>query len=306
VSITIRQIATEAECPGVAMAALDRHLGVECSLFLQGTGADAKAGPTSDGVRWTNSPWEKVVRMGESVAQEVIGRLEQGLEPVEPELRCGEVELQWPVQTPLDRAGFQALLDDPATDELHCLWVQAQLARLDRGQTLPTAVPVTLHGIQLGGGVRLVALEGEAVAEWGLMFRDHFAGVTFPLGYTDGAQLYLVTSHMLDEGGYEAESYYLFGQPAPLARSMEGIVQAGWSNWGGPGCARPIPRWLWPRGVGLPIPTPDPAVSPSPRPGYPPCRRPGSPAARPGPSCSSASGQAAWLARPSAEPWPAS
>ncbi|HVF09887.1 MAG TPA: hypothetical protein VNA16_03745, partial [Abditibacteriaceae bacterium] len=47
----------------------------------------------------------------------------------------------------------------------------------------------------------------------------------FPLGYTDGTQLYLVTSTQIDEGGYEVESYTEYGFPAPLAKGTEAILQ---------------------------------------------------------------------------------
>ena len=53
----------------------------------------------------------------------------------------------------------------------------------------------------LGQGVRLVGLEGEAVAELGSVIESCYAGgVTFPLGYTDGVQLYLPITRMLGEG----------------------------------------------------------------------------------------------------------
>jgi len=74
--------------------------------------------------------------------------------------------------------------------------------------------------------VRLVGLEGEAVAELGTLIEEFFGGgITFPLGYANGAQLYLPTSPMLDEGGYEAVSYHEYRQPASLAKGMEGIVK---------------------------------------------------------------------------------
>ncbi|HOS43919.1 MAG TPA: hypothetical protein PK794_09535, partial [Armatimonadota bacterium] len=46
-------------------------------------------------------------------------------------------------------------------------------------------------------------------------------GVTFPMGYTDGAQIYLTVSHMREEGSYEVDSYWEYHVPAPLAAGME-------------------------------------------------------------------------------------
>ena len=52
------------------------------------------------------------------------------------------------------------------------------------------------------------------------------AGVTYAMVYSDGCQLYLPTSAMLDEGGYEVESYWEYRQPAPLAKGLEKILTA--------------------------------------------------------------------------------
>ena len=117
------------------------------------------------------------------------------------------------------------MLVDPESILTRRLWAEEKLAWLDRGHELPTTVPVTTHGIRLGDGLRIVGLEGEAVAAFGLQIQDHYdGGVTFPLGYTDGVQMYLVTSKMLDEGGYEAISSHEYHQPAPLARGMETVL----------------------------------------------------------------------------------
>jgi hypothetical protein len=216
-----------ADYPGVAMDLLDKHLGTSASLFLQGVGADANpcvVGDCED--EWRGGSWEDVARAGAMVAEPVALALEAGLVPMEPEIHCACVESQWPLAPSIGRAGYEALLAKPDTNELMRLWAGRQIARLERGKELPTRVPVTAQGMQIGRGVRLIGLEGEPVAELGLLIRDFCEeGVTFPLGCTNGAQLYLPTSDMLDEGGYEVESYYEYGHPAPLAKGLEGIVR---------------------------------------------------------------------------------
>jgi len=88
-------------------------------------------------------------------------------------------------------------------------------------------VPVTAHGVQLGEGVRMVGLEGEAVAGLGNAITRYYGdGVTFPLGYVDGAQAYLPTDAMLDEGGYEVVSFYEYRLPARLAPGIDQTLQA--------------------------------------------------------------------------------
>ena len=46
------------------------------------------------------------------------------------------------------------------------------------------------------------------------------------MGYSDGCQLYLPSSKMIDEGGYEAESAWEYRFPAPLAKGVEDILTA--------------------------------------------------------------------------------
>ena len=215
-----------AEYPGVAMDRIDAYLGRTVSLFLQGTGGDAKPSVTAEGKRrWRAATWEDVVRAGNMVANEVIHALEGGLAAVEPQVRACSIETSWPLQAGIGRAGYEALLAGGEADLTKRLWAEEQLACLDRGYSLPESVPITVQGIQLGKGVRIVGLEGEAVAGLGHLILAHYSqGVAFPLGYTNGAQLYLPTSPMLDEGGYEAESYYEYRQPAPLAKGMEAIL----------------------------------------------------------------------------------
>jgi neutral ceramidase len=223
---TISGFEISADFPGVAMECLDAHLGHSCSLFLQGTGGDAKSRIIDGGESWRRGTWEDVDASGTMVANEVIGLLDEGLAEVQVDLSAHSVETEWLFEKDIGRSGFEKLLADLETDSTVRLWAEEKLAWLDRGYELPRSVPITVQGVQIGRGLRLVGLEGEAVAELGTLIEAFYGeGVTFPLGYTNGAQLYLPTSRMLDEGGYEAVSYHEYRQPASLAKGMEGIIE---------------------------------------------------------------------------------
>lgn len=222
---TISGFAISADYPGVAMAQLDARLGRHASLFLQGVGGDSKVGVIGGRSQWRKATWDDVEAAGVTVAGDVVRVLEGGLQPVAPDLRTGSVEMAWPLEPAPDYAEYERVLADSQADETRRLWARDMLHRLDRGERLPDRVPVTLHGLKLGRGLRMVALEGEPVAELGRLMMDFYGeGITFPLGYTDGTQLYLTTSAMLDEGGYEADSFYEYRWPARLAKGMEGIL----------------------------------------------------------------------------------
>jgi neutral ceramidase len=223
---TITSFEISRDYPGVAVDLLEARLGAPVGLFLQGCGGDAKPSVIGQGeTQWRAGTWDDVAAAGAMLAQEVGSVLEGGLQEVEPRLCAQTVEMEWPLQPVPDRAAFEAIRADPDTSELRRLWAERQLLLLAQGYPLSTHMPITHHGLQLGEGLRVVGLEGEAVAEVGLLMQSFYeGGVTVPLGYCNGAQAYLPTSQMLSEGGYEVESYWEYGYPAPLAEGMEAIL----------------------------------------------------------------------------------
>jgi hypothetical protein len=210
------------------MAKLDAHLGSACSLFLQGAGGNAKPKFMDKGKgRWPVGTWDMVQDSGELVAGEVIQALGDGtLTEIEPEIHSASVESAWALQPAPDRFEFERVIAEAGLDHKR-LWAERQIQRLDRGETLATHVPVTVQGIQVGKGLRLIGVEGELTAPHGIRIIETFkGGVTFPLGYANGTGIYLVTSEMLDEGGMEVTSYLEYGFPAPLAKGMEEVLRA--------------------------------------------------------------------------------
>ena len=220
-----------ADYPGKAMAVLDEYLGAAGSLFLQGAAGDSKPSVIGKGEEsWRAGDWPDVDSAGSMAAYEVINAIDAGLTRCEPELSAVSIEMSWPMAQPRTRAEYVQVIEKPpahseSIPEGMKRWAQEMIELIDRGFGLPTAVPITAHGVRLGKNLRLVGIEGEIVAELGHLIANFYGnGITFPMGYTDGAQLYLPTSKMLDEGGYEAESYYEYRFPAPLAKGMEGIL----------------------------------------------------------------------------------
>ena len=232
-----------AEYPGAAMAKLDAHLGRAASLFLQGVGGDAKPLVIGKGAnRWQPGTWELMDEAGRMVAREAIAALDKGLEQVEPDLRMAAAEMVWPLEPAPTQADFEKMIagTTPASrkKDIRKRWAARQIELLERYGKLPTSITLTAHGAKLGKGLRLFGIEGEAVGDWGtLIERFYGRGVTFPLGYTDGTGLYLPTSEMLPEGGYEVVSAWEYGLPARLATGMEEVVTAALAELRGRGIA---------------------------------------------------------------------
>jgi len=218
-----------AEFPGVTCAALDEQLGAPVSMFLQGVAGDAKPANSGRGrERWAYNDWSLVDQAGRTLAQEAADVMADSLARVQPELRTAIVEERLPLAGPPSRREFDAIAKDyradisPLDQDLRVLWAHRQLELLDRRGRLADSVGILVQGVQLGQGLRLVAIEGEPVAELGPCVEGAFGGgLTIPLGYANGQGLYLPVSHMLPEGGYEVESFFEYELPAPLAEGAE-------------------------------------------------------------------------------------
>jgi len=221
-----------ADFPGAAAAKIGQFPGKPAALFLQGAGGDAKASVIGrDLDQWRGGTWEDVAAVGRMIASEIQSAILQGLREVKPLLNMALVEMKLPLAAPPAREALTSLLESPESRAegapvdllVRRMWAEEQIALLDRGFGLRTEVPVLVQGMQLGRGLRIIGVEGELVAELGSLIRDFYgSGITFPLGYSNGAQMYLPTSRMIREGGYEVESFWEYRQPAPLAEGVEG------------------------------------------------------------------------------------
>lgn len=206
-----------ADYPGAAMRVLDEKLGLPCSLFLQGMAGDSRPRTLEDGARWRANPGgAETERTGRLLAEEV-GRTLENLRDRAPQLRFALHDSCWPLQ-PLTLEAIGAMCDArPA-----CVpWAQALRRGMERG-TVRSSASILMHGVQLARDVRLVAIEGEPLHPYGAIIENGFNdGVTLAVGYTGGEGMYLVTTPMLAEGGYEPESFWEYHQPGPLAPGME-------------------------------------------------------------------------------------
>lgn len=226
------ETAISAEYPGVATNRIDVHLMSECSMFLQGCGGDAKTSVAGEGRdTWHSNDWDVVNRVGVMLGDEVIHVIEQELRPYKPSLQAILTETFWPLEPP-DRQEYEQLVQNlivdgpPREQGIYELWASCQLERLDRGQSLRSAASILIQGLQIGEQIRMIAIEGEPVAEHGLNILAFYdGGVTFPLGYANGEGLYLPVSRQLQEGGYEVDSYGEYGYPSRLGPGMEDIVR---------------------------------------------------------------------------------
>ena len=224
----MRGYAISAEFCGTACDVLDEYLGCEGSLFLQGTAGDSKPSTIALETSWNWGPsWEIMEETGRILAREVIGLVEDGLQPVAPQIHSAITETHWPLQPAPERGYFEKEAAE-GRGPMRREWAAWNLECLDKYGQLPSTAPIHVQGIQLGDGLRLVGVEGEPVSAYGEMIKDAFgSGTTFPLGYANGEGMYLVTSEMLPQGGMEVTSYWEYNFPSRLAPGMETSLEQG-------------------------------------------------------------------------------
>jgi putative membrane-bound dehydrogenase-like protein len=101
-----------------------------------------------------------------------------------------------------------------------------QLAKLNRGETLPTEMPYTAETWTFGNQLAMVFLMGEVVVDYDLRIKNDFDPSRLWISaYSNGVSCYIPSRRILTEGGYEAESNMVYyARPAKFAPGVENIV----------------------------------------------------------------------------------
>lgn len=231
--VAVRGQGCSADYPGLAMETLDHEFGVTCAMFLQGAAGDSRPKHLARGKDWEwASTHEHAKQTAAELVKEVRETLAKPMTVVKPLLRTALTEVRFLLVT-LPRKQYEAITSkaDPRNStDLQVKWAQRMLDRDNLGRRID-AMPMQIQAVQIGEGLRLVALECEPLCAHGYAIERLFAdGMTVAVGYSNGEGIYLVTSDMLDEGGYESISYWEFGYPGPLAKGIEGVLALGFDE----------------------------------------------------------------------------
>lgn len=203
---------------GYAMEAIERDQPGGLALVAIGCGADANPEP--------RGALEMAKAHGEEVAAEARRLLDAGLEPLSGPVvaRLTRVELPFaPIPT---RREFEEKAGQEGSVGLHA---RAQLARLDRGEALPTTLSYPIQAWAFGEGLCMVSLAGEVVVDYALRLKRELDGDRLWINaYTNDVPCYIPSARVLGEGGYEADfSMIYYDRPTRFAPEVEDrIVEA--------------------------------------------------------------------------------
>ncbi len=204
---------------GYAQAAIEAEHPGAIALITIGCGADANPNPRGGGdfgLRFARLH-------GEELAAEV-GRLISGPGQALNGLPAtAERRFSLPFQTLPTREEWEKRAKEPGIVGYHA---RKNLARLDRGETLPTGIPYFVQTWLFGDRFAMVFLAGEVVVDYDRRLKAEFdPDRLWITSYANDVPCYIPSRRILAEGGYEAEtSLWYYDRPARLSPEIEDLI----------------------------------------------------------------------------------
>jgi putative membrane-bound dehydrogenase-like protein len=105
---------------------------------------------------------------------------------------------------------------------------RVQLAKLDRGESLPTKVTYPVQTWAFGDSLAMVHLPGEVVVDYGLRLKRELDGRRlWVTAYANNAPCYIPSERVLKEGGYEGGGAMIYYDlPVPFRPGLEDKIVA--------------------------------------------------------------------------------
>ena len=204
---------------GCAQEYLEKEFPGAIALTAIGCGADQNPNP--------RGTYEHVETYGTALGTEAKRLLATKLKPLSGPLECRTRE----IALPFDRLPTRAEWEGKAKDKAAAVAYHAatQLAKLDRGETLPTALPYLVQVWNFGPDLAMVFLPGEVVVDYSLRLKRELDSERLWVnGYSNDVPCYIPSERVLEEGGYEGGGAMLYyNRPNRFAPGVENrIVEA--------------------------------------------------------------------------------
>jgi hypothetical protein len=198
---------------GCAQQALERDFPGAVALTALGCGADQNPHP--------RGTVELARQHGEALAAEAKRLLHEELVPMRGKLECRTKRIELAYEPLPTRQQWQTLAESPSVPVAY--HAQKNLARLDRGEQLPTHLPYLVQTWNFGDGLTMVFLPGEVVVDYSLRIKREFDRARLWVNaYANDVPCYIPSRRVLDEGGYEgASAMVYFDRPTKLAHDVE-------------------------------------------------------------------------------------
>ncbi len=200
---------------GVAQGLIEADFPNVIALTVIGCGADANPHPRSN--------LDLARQHGTELAAEVKRLLSRELDSLESRVQCQSRKIDLPFDPLPAREQWKERARQGGIVGYHA---RKNLARLDRGETLPAQLPYLVQTWTFGNELAMVFLPGEVVVDYALRLKDEFdARRLWVTAYANDVPCYIPSRRILQEGGYEAEtSLWYYDRPARLAPETEDLI----------------------------------------------------------------------------------
>jgi hypothetical protein len=181
-----------------------------------GCGADADPKPRTG--------LEFAKQNGSAVSTAVNQLLHRSLVPLNGKLDCRVKQLALPFDTLPTREQWIARTKSPNR------WVayhaKRNLARLDRGERLPTELPYLVQTWNFGDQLAMVFLPGEVVVDYSLRLKREFDATRIWVNaYANDVPCYIPSKRIWQEGGYEGgDAMIYYDRPTRLTEGTEELI----------------------------------------------------------------------------------
>jgi hypothetical protein len=160
---------------------------------------------------------------GQEICTAIKTLLQQPLQPLSGKLECRARQ----ILLPYDRLFTREEWNERAASPNHWAAYHAKkfLAKLDRGEEIPAALPYLVQTWNFGDQLAMIILAGEPVAEFALLFRKEYdARRVWVIGYANDVPTYVPTRRVWQEGGYEGGAFIYADHPARFCEATEALV----------------------------------------------------------------------------------
>jgi neutral ceramidase len=198
---------------GCAQEALQREFPGAIALIALGCGGDQNPMP--------RRTMELVLQYGEAVGAEAKRLVQTPMTPLTGPLECRTKEIELAFAPLPTRDEWQALAESKSASIAY--HAKKNLARLDRGEKLPTQLPYLVQCWSFGRGLAMVFLPGEVTVDYGLRIKHEFDHArVWVNAYSNDVPCYIPSRRVLDEGGYEGAGAMLYyDRPTKFAPDVE-------------------------------------------------------------------------------------
>lgn len=213
--VTLSDNRVSGDWAGYAQEHLERLFPEALALVSVGCGADSN--PAS-GV--TGDKTEVASAQGLEVAEAVLRAARAPLRPVSGPVRVHYERLSLPFDSLPSRKEWESR---GARQDAIGYHARHQLAKLNRGESLPSKLEYPVQTIAFGESLAMVFLSGEVVVDYALRLkRELDSSRIWTNGYSNGVAGYIPSERILKEGGYEGGGAMVyFDRPTRFAAGLE-------------------------------------------------------------------------------------